>query len=226
MHLAQILAGPSMSASFEYFPPRTESGWESLYSTIAECEALAPSFVSVTYGAGGTTRSHTHDLVVRLRRETTLDPVLAEDVIAWLREHPDFLLRNPEVLQQLTLPIPDHGDRIVDLQHFQLQKLRTDVDRLKDQQRELIATTRANLNNQNRVHAAVLFLLDATSFEQLIQTVTTDLAVLLDLDAVALLVEANDGADLPRVNRSGVRVAEPGTVARLLGKRDISLRAT
>ena len=75
MHLAQILAGPSMCASFEYFPPRTESGWESLYSTIAECEALAPSFVSVTYGAGGSTRSHTHDLVVRLRRETTLDPM-------------------------------------------------------------------------------------------------------------------------------------------------------
>jgi uncharacterized protein len=157
-------------------------------------------------------------------REATLDPVLAEDVITWLREHPDFLLRHPEVLQQLTLPIPDHGDRVVDLQHFQLQKLRNDVERLGDQQRELIATTRANLNNQNRVHAAVLFLLDATSFEQLIQTVTTDLAVLLDLDAVSLLVEANAGADMPRVNRSGVRVAEPGTVARLLGKRDISLR--
>ncbi|MEY4535260.1 MAG: methylenetetrahydrofolate reductase [Planctomycetota bacterium] len=75
MHLAQILAGPSMCASFEYFPPRTESGWESLYSTITECEALAPSFVSVTYGAGGSTRAHTHDLVVRLRRETTLDPM-------------------------------------------------------------------------------------------------------------------------------------------------------
>jgi len=156
--------------------------------------------------------------------EATLDPVIAEDVITFLREHPDFLLRNPEVLQQLALPMPDHGDKVIDLQHFQVQKLRTDMDRIRDQQRELIATTRANLNNQNRVHAAVLFLLDATSFEQLIQTVTTDLAVLLDLDAVALLVEASEQADLPRVNRSGVRVVETGTVTRWMGRRDISLR--
>ncbi|MBU6210018.1 MAG: methylenetetrahydrofolate reductase [NAD(P)H] [Planctomycetes bacterium] len=75
MHLAQILAGPSMSASFEYFPPRTEAGWGALFATIAECEALAPSFVSVTYGAGGSTRAQTHDLVVRLRRDTSLDPM-------------------------------------------------------------------------------------------------------------------------------------------------------
>jgi methylenetetrahydrofolate reductase (NADPH) len=75
MHLAQILAGPSMSASFEYFPPRSEAGWGALFATIAECEALAPSFVSVTYGAGGSTRAQTHDLVVRLRRDTSLDPM-------------------------------------------------------------------------------------------------------------------------------------------------------
>ncbi len=75
MHLAQILAGPSMSASFEYFPPRTEAGWGALFATIAECEALAPSFVSVTYGAGGSTRAQTHDLVVRLRQDTSLDPM-------------------------------------------------------------------------------------------------------------------------------------------------------
>jgi len=64
-----------MSASFEYFPPRTEAGWGALFATIAECEALAPSFVSVTYGAGGSMRAKTHDLVVRLRRDTSLDPM-------------------------------------------------------------------------------------------------------------------------------------------------------
>ncbi len=64
-----------MSASFEYFPPRTEAGWGALFATIAECEALAPSFVSVTYGAGGSTRAQTHDLVVRLRQDTSLDPM-------------------------------------------------------------------------------------------------------------------------------------------------------
>ncbi len=75
MHLAQLLARPGASASFEYFPPKTDAGWDALYATIADGETLAPSFVSVTYGAGGSTRSHTHDLVVRLRRETSLDPM-------------------------------------------------------------------------------------------------------------------------------------------------------
>ncbi len=75
MHIADILARDQTSISFEFFPPRTEAGWESLYRTIAEFEALSPSFVSVTYGAGGTTRDHTHALVVRLRRDTAVEPV-------------------------------------------------------------------------------------------------------------------------------------------------------
>ena len=69
MHVAQILAGPSMSASFEYFPPRTEAGWGALFATIAECEPLAPSFVSVTYGAGGSTRERTRDVVINIERD-------------------------------------------------------------------------------------------------------------------------------------------------------------
>ncbi|HZH27554.1 MAG TPA: DUF484 family protein [Azospirillaceae bacterium] len=151
------------------------------------------------------------------------DSVNAEDVATYLREHPDFFLKYPDLLQNLTLPVPNHGERVVDLQHYLLQKLRSDMTHLKEQQRELISTTRANLNNQNRVHAAVLFLLDAHSFEQLIQTITTDLAVLLDLDAVSLLVEANGTTDFPHVHRSGVRVVDPGTLNRWLGKRDVVL---
>jgi len=158
------------------------------------------------------------------RREPALDPVSAEDVSTYLREHPDFLVRNAELLHHLALPEPSRGDKVVDLQHFQLQKLRGDMERMKEQQQELITTTRANLNNQNRVHAAVLMLLDAHSFEQLIQTVTTDLAVLLDLDAVALIVESNGLTDIPHVHRSGVRVVEPGTVQGWLGRRDVQLR--
>ncbi|MEI9985008.1 MAG: hypothetical protein WDN69_18470 [Aliidongia sp.] len=61
---------------------------------------------------------------------------------------------------------------------------------MKSQQRALIATSRSNLSSQQRIHAAVLALLAATSFEQLIQTVTTDLAVLLDIDVVTLCIES------------------------------------
>lgn len=75
MHVADIFARDGRTVSFEFFPPRSAQGWESLYATIADFEALSPSFVSVTYGAGGSTRDQTHELVVRLRRNTALDPV-------------------------------------------------------------------------------------------------------------------------------------------------------
>ena len=115
-----------------------------------------------------------------------------------------------------------HGNGVADFQYFMVERLRGELGRLKDQQLKLISTTRANINNQNRIHAAVLFLLDARTFEQLIQTITTDLAVLLDLDVAALVVEAN-GAERPHVHTTGVRVVELGTVDGWLGKRDVML---
>lgn len=75
MHLADVLARDSFTASFELFPPKSDDGWDALFAAIADLAPLKPSFVSVTYGAGGSTRRLTHDLVVRIRRETDLDPV-------------------------------------------------------------------------------------------------------------------------------------------------------
>ena len=75
MHVADILARDSTTFSFEFFPPKTDAGWDALYGTIADFERLEPSFVSVTYGAGGSTRTRTHELVERLRTKTTLDPI-------------------------------------------------------------------------------------------------------------------------------------------------------
>jgi methylenetetrahydrofolate reductase (NADPH) len=68
-----LAAGPTYS--FEFFPPKNEAGWLSLGRTIAELEPLAPSFVSVTYGAGGSTRTKTADLVSWVRRQTPITPM-------------------------------------------------------------------------------------------------------------------------------------------------------
>jgi len=75
MHVLDIFARDSTTMSFEFFPPRTDAAWEELFQTISDFEALQPSFVSVTYGAGGSTREQTHALVVRLREQTSLEPV-------------------------------------------------------------------------------------------------------------------------------------------------------
>jgi methylenetetrahydrofolate reductase (NADPH) len=60
--------------SFEFFPPKTPEMEEKLWQTVKRLEPLAPRFVSVTYGAGGSTRERTHATVVRIRRETCLEP--------------------------------------------------------------------------------------------------------------------------------------------------------
>ena len=60
--------------SFEFFPPKTEAMGEQLWSAIRRLEPLAPKFVSVTYGAGGSTRERTHETVARIARETSLVP--------------------------------------------------------------------------------------------------------------------------------------------------------
>src|SRR5438132_335822 len=60
------------SSSFEFFPPRTPAAEAQLEQALLELEPLNPSFVSVTYGAGGSTRERTHDLVVRINRDTSM----------------------------------------------------------------------------------------------------------------------------------------------------------
>jgi methylenetetrahydrofolate reductase (NADPH) len=61
-----------VAVSFEFFPPRTEKMEERLWDSVQTLAPLAPRFVSVTYGAGGTTRERTHNTVVRIARETEL----------------------------------------------------------------------------------------------------------------------------------------------------------
>jgi methylenetetrahydrofolate reductase (NADPH) len=75
MHITDIMRGESPTFSFEFFPPKTPEAAETLYRTIRDLEAYTPHFVSVTYGAGGSTRDLTHDLVERIQRTTKLDPI-------------------------------------------------------------------------------------------------------------------------------------------------------
>ena len=70
-----VLAAGQHTFSFEFFPPKTPEDDRLLWQTIRELEPLHPSFVSVTYGAGGTTRDHTIEIVEQIASDTTLLPV-------------------------------------------------------------------------------------------------------------------------------------------------------
>ncbi len=75
MLVKDILAANRIAMSFEFFPPKLEEDWDRLFNTISDLIPLHPAYVSVTYGAGGSTRDRTHNLVVRIQKETDLTVV-------------------------------------------------------------------------------------------------------------------------------------------------------
>jgi len=75
MHIHDIIKPNEPSLSFEFFPPKNPKASNALYETIKQLSAHKPSFVSVTYGAGGSTRELTHDLVVRIKETTDTPPI-------------------------------------------------------------------------------------------------------------------------------------------------------
>ena len=71
---SRLLGSGEIQASFEFFPPKTQAMEDALWASIRRLEPLGPTFVSVTYGAGGSTRERTHTTVARIVRETKLAP--------------------------------------------------------------------------------------------------------------------------------------------------------
>jgi methylenetetrahydrofolate reductase (NADPH) len=93
MHITDIMRKGSPTFSFEFFPPKTPEAAETLYQTIRELEAYMPHFVSVTYGAGGSTRDLTHDLVERIKTTTKLNPIPHLTCVCHTEEEIDSIVR-------------------------------------------------------------------------------------------------------------------------------------
>lgn len=140
----------------------------------------------------------------------------AEEVADYLRLHPDFLVDHPNLISVLTPPTRNTGSNVVDMQNFMIERLSREVERFKSSHGELIATARGNLSSQSRIQAAVLDIIGAPTFEHLIETVTSDLALRLDIDVVSLCVEC-DRSGIPAAARSNVQGLQPGTIDQLLG---------
>ena len=93
--IAQAVRNPSgLSFSFEFSPPKTPELEEKLWRAIRRLEPLGPSFVSVTYGAGGSTRDRTHGTVARIARETQLRAAAHLTCVGATREEIDEVIRD------------------------------------------------------------------------------------------------------------------------------------
>jgi uncharacterized protein len=138
-------------------------------------------------------------------------------VIAYLHRHPEFLDEHPEALRALQPPNREVGEGVVDFQRFLFDRQRQEVAQLKAECRNLLTVCRGNLASQTRVHKAALAILAAPSFGQLLQIVTTDLAVVLDVDVVTMAIE-NIAGITPRLPVQGIHLLKAGAVEELLGE--------
>ena len=151
------------------------------------------------------------------------DEVGSDEVRQYLTNNPDFLTSHPDLLTELTPPALRQGDGVLDMQLYMIDRLQKQVAELQSEQLDLIAASRNNMMSQARIHSAVLALLEARTFEHLIEVVTTDLANLLDVDVVTLCVESDSYA-AKVAGTDGVFTIPQGRVDEVLGtERDIFL---
>jgi len=93
MRITDALGSRTPVFSFEFFPPKTDQGVENLFATVSVLRELQPAFVSVTYGAGGSTRERTHSTVKRMLDETPLTPAAHLTCVSATRGEIDEVIR-------------------------------------------------------------------------------------------------------------------------------------
>ncbi|MDO8290975.1 MAG: DUF484 family protein [Parvibaculum sp.] len=140
----------------------------------------------------------------------------ASDVRAFLLLNPDFVLHDSELLTQL-MPKRDDGENVVDMQSFVITKLQRQVRTLRDIQTDLIEASSLNSLAREQVHAAALSMLDAPSFDALVEYITLPdgLARTLGLASATICMEAT--GNVSRADTIGIRLLERGGVARMMG---------
>lgn len=143
-----------------------------------------------------------------------------EDVLEFLKNNQD----DTDLLEAL-IPAKKRGRRgePADFQAYAIERLRNEKEEAIEISKDIVETSRANMNNQQRIHTAVLRLLEAQNFEDFIHSITMDLASILDVDIAVLVVEA-DGDDIPHVNTNGIRIIPQGTTDKWMKDKPVLLQ--
>ena len=150
--------------------------------------------------------------------------ITAADVVEYLRNEPNFFSQHPEALTAISSPDSGQGDGVINFQSVVINKLRDSAEEFKQERKDLLLTARTNQQSLSRIHECVLAVLASKSFEQVIHTVTTDFAAMLDLDMVILCIEADD-EKIRLLDTRGLVVLPEGEIERCLGaEKLVSLR--
>lgn len=159
-----------------------------------------------------------------LKKPATDMTINKEDVLDFLKDNPSFFDDNPEAFEAL-IPEKKRGRRgqPADFQAYMIDRLKSDREEVIESTREIVENSRANMNNQQRIHAAVLRVLEATTFDDFIHCITMDIANILDVDIAVLVVEA-DSDDIPHVNTNGIRIIPAGTTDKWMSDKPVLLQ--
>ncbi|MBL4589897.1 MAG: DUF484 family protein [Alphaproteobacteria bacterium] len=145
-------------------------------------------------------------------------PISPKDILSYLQSNPNFLDEHPEACDYLIPPKAHDDKKIPDFQSYMIERLKSDKNEAIETTKEVVSTVRNNMNNQARIHRAILRLLEASSFENFVHAITIDLISILDVDITVLLVESNED-DIPHIQANGVRIIPQGTIDHWLGKK-------
>lgn len=150
----------------------------------------------------------------------------ADDILDYLRANPKFLQQNPEACDLLVLPktgTGKDGKKVADFQSFMIERLKSDKEKVLETTQAIVENARSNMNNQQRIHAVVLRLLEARNFEEFITIITMDMSQMLDTDISVFVVESN-GSDIPHIHTSGIRVLPEGTIDKWMNGQNVLLQ--
>lgn len=141
----------------------------------------------------------------------------ADAVLDFLQANPDFLTQHPELL-------PLQAGNVVNFQQAIVHKLRADKERSENRQRMMVDNARTNMTIQARMQAAILRVVEARTFEELIDIINTEVSLMLQVDVANLIFEqaavANNTA-FP----SNLTLLRPDTLNEILGDSDALLQA-
>ncbi len=162
-----------------------------------------------------------------MTRKTDIEPkktLSTQDIADYLRANPDFLpglLReNPDLLQALA---PGQGGNVVDMQNFVLRKLQSDNRALRESNLDLAHSGRGSSTAQQRIHGAVIAILSATCFEDLLHILANDLVMHLGIDIASLCIEA-DNVFYPGAAQPGVQIIDPYFIEDVMGQKLVKIR--
>lgn len=145
--------------------------------------------------------------------------ICEKDVKDFLKKNPDFLIENPELFSVLTPPNRSTDDEVIDFQNMMIEKLKTNLEDIRNSQGHLINTSRNNLTTQVQVHEAALNLMEADNIQHVCHIVTQDWADMLHIDVIRICFEHPHLNEITSIKE--IAHIPLGSVEEYLGKDDI-----